>query len=68
MGIVQQIRKKVMRAVTDSGPTEPNQVKPEAINNLFLLQKCKILFCLIILFELSVEASSITIGVPYFVT
>ena len=32
-----QIRKKVMRAVTDSGPTEPNQVKPEAINNLFLL-------------------------------
>ena len=33
----EQIRKKVMRAVTDSGPTEPNQVKPEAINNLFLL-------------------------------
>jgi len=32
-----QIRKKVMRAVTDSGPTEPNQAKPEAINNLFLL-------------------------------
>ncbi len=32
-----QIRKKVMRAVTDSGPTEPNQSKPEAINNLFLL-------------------------------
>jgi tryptophanyl-tRNA synthetase len=25
------IRKKVMRAVTDAGPTEPNQVKPEAI-------------------------------------
>lgn len=33
----EQIRKKVMRAVTDSGPTEPNQAKPEAINNLFLL-------------------------------
>lgn len=32
-----QIRKKVMRAVTDSGPTESNQAKPEAINNLFLL-------------------------------
>lgn len=32
-----QIRKKVMRAVTDSGPTEPKQAKPEAINNLFLL-------------------------------
>lgn len=33
------IRKKVMRAVTDSGPTEPNQVKPEAIQNLFNLMK-----------------------------
>ena len=31
------IRKKVMKAVTDSGPTEPNQVKPEAIKNLFQL-------------------------------
>lgn len=31
------IRKKVMRAVTDSGPTEPNQAKPEAIGNLFQL-------------------------------
>ncbi len=33
------IHKKVMRAVTDSGPTEPNQVKPEAIQNLFSLMK-----------------------------
>ncbi len=31
------IRKKVMRAVTDSGPTEMNQKKPEAIQNLFTL-------------------------------
>lgn len=31
------IRKKVMRAVTDSGPTEMNQPKPEAIQNLFQL-------------------------------
>jgi len=29
------IRKKVMRAVSDSGPTEPNQPKPEAVQNLF---------------------------------
>lgn len=29
------IRKKVMRAVTDSGPTEPNSEKPEPIRNLF---------------------------------
>ena len=26
-----------MRAVTDSGPTEPNQSKPEAIENLFTM-------------------------------
>ena len=31
------IRKKVMRAVTDSGPTEKNQEKPEPIQNLFTL-------------------------------
>jgi len=33
------IRKKVMKAVTDSGPTEPNQEKPQAIENLFQLMK-----------------------------
>ncbi|HXH99512.1 MAG TPA: tryptophan--tRNA ligase [Sphingobacteriaceae bacterium] len=33
------IRKKVMRAVSDSGPTEENQPKPEAIQNLFDLLK-----------------------------
>ena len=26
-----------MKAVTDSGPTEPNSVKPEVIQNLFTL-------------------------------
>lgn len=31
------IRKKVMRAVTDAGPTQPNQPKPEAIENIFSL-------------------------------
>ncbi len=31
------LRKKVMRAVSDSGPTEMNQEKPEAIQNLFTL-------------------------------
>ncbi len=31
------IEKKVMRAVTDSGPTQLNQEKPEAIQNLFTL-------------------------------
>ncbi|OIP00270.1 MAG: tryptophan--tRNA ligase, partial [Bacteroidetes bacterium CG2_30_33_31] len=33
------IRKKVMRAVTDSGPVENHQEKPEAIQNLFTLMK-----------------------------
>jgi tryptophanyl-tRNA synthetase len=29
------IRKKIMRAVTDSGPTQLNQQKPDAIKNIF---------------------------------
>jgi tryptophanyl-tRNA synthetase len=33
------IRKKVMRAVTDAGPTAPNSPKPQAIENLFSLMK-----------------------------
>jgi tryptophanyl-tRNA synthetase len=33
------IRKKVMRAVTDTGPTQPNQPKTEAIENIFTLMK-----------------------------
>lgn len=33
------IRKKVMRALTDEGPTVPNSAKPEAIQNLFTLLK-----------------------------
>ncbi len=33
------IRKKVMRAVTDSGPTEENQEMPEAIRNIFTILK-----------------------------
>jgi tryptophanyl-tRNA synthetase len=31
------IEKKVKRALTDSGPTEPNSVKPDYIENLFTL-------------------------------
>ncbi len=33
------IRKKVMKAVTDAGPTEENQQKPDVISNLFSLMK-----------------------------
>jgi tryptophanyl-tRNA synthetase len=35
----ESIRKKVMRAVTDTGPTEDNQKKPEVIQNLFTLME-----------------------------
>lgn len=33
------IRKKVMKAVTDAGPTEPNSVMPESVQNIFSLLK-----------------------------
>ncbi len=33
------IRKKVMKAKTDSGPTEANSAKPDYIENIFLLMK-----------------------------
>ncbi len=33
------IHKKVMRAVTDSGPSEPNSEKPEPIQNLFTMME-----------------------------
>ncbi len=33
------IRKKIMSAVTDSGPTKRNQQRPQSIKNLFLIMK-----------------------------
>ena len=33
------IKKKVMKAVTDAGPTEPNSAKPEPIANLFTMME-----------------------------
>lgn len=33
------IRKKIMKAKTDNGPTENNSVKPDYIENIFLLMK-----------------------------
>ncbi len=33
------IRKKVMKAKTDTGPVEPNSAKPDYIENIFLLMK-----------------------------
>lgn len=34
-----EIEKKVKRALTDSGPTQPNSVKPDYIENLFTIMK-----------------------------
>lgn len=34
-----ELQKKIMRAVTDSGPTEPNQPKSEGVENIFTLMK-----------------------------
>lgn len=33
------LHKKIMRAVSDSGPTEPNSPKPQSVSNLFDLMK-----------------------------
>ncbi|MEX6691078.1 tryptophan--tRNA ligase [Danxiaibacter flavus] len=33
------LRKKIMKAKTDSGPTEPNSTKPDYIQNLFTIMK-----------------------------
>jgi tryptophanyl-tRNA synthetase len=33
------IRKKIMKAKTDSGPTQPNSIKPDYIENIFTLLK-----------------------------
>ena len=33
------IRKKVMKAKTDAGPTEPNSAKPDYIENIFQLMR-----------------------------
>jgi tryptophanyl-tRNA synthetase len=34
-----EIEKKVKRALTDSGPSEPNSVKPDYIENLFTIMR-----------------------------
>lgn len=33
------LKKKIMKALTDSGPTMPNQLKPDCIENLFTIMK-----------------------------
>ncbi|MDD4141523.1 MAG: tryptophan--tRNA ligase [Bacteroidales bacterium] len=33
------LKKKIMKALTDSGPSQPHQEKPDCINNLFTIMK-----------------------------
>ena len=51
-----------MKAVTDSGPTEPNQEKPQAIENLFSLMKALSEHETVQFFEDSYNACSIRYG------
>ncbi|HOY47857.1 MAG TPA: tryptophan--tRNA ligase [Flavobacteriales bacterium] len=58
----ESIRKKVMRAVTDSGPTEPFQAKAEPIANLFTLMSLVSEPETLAFFEESYNACSIRYG------
>jgi tryptophanyl-tRNA synthetase len=56
------IRKKVMKATTDSGPKEPNTPKPDYIENLFLLMKLVSTPDVVQKFEADYNACSIRYG------
>jgi len=57
-----ELEKKIMRAVTDSGPTKRNQKKPEAIENLFSLMKHVSSLDTITVFEEKYNAMAIRYG------
>ncbi len=56
------IRKKVMRAVSDAGPTEPNSKKAEPVENLFTLLKIVSTPEIVAQFEASYNDCSIRYG------
>jgi tryptophanyl-tRNA synthetase len=56
------IRKKVMKAKTDAGPTEPNAVKPDYIENIFLLMKLVCTDDVIAKFETDYNSCNIRYG------
>lgn len=56
------IRKKVMKAKTDSGPTEPGSVKPDYIENLFLLMSLVSEPDVVAKFEADFDAGTIRYG------
>ena len=55
----EDIRKKIMKAKTDQGPSEPNAIKPDYIQNLFTLMKQVSTADTIEKFESDFNASSI---------
>lgn len=56
------LRKKVMRAVSDTGPTEPNAPKSEAVQNLFTLMSLVSDAATLEFFESAYNACSIRYG------
>lgn len=56
------IRKKVMKAKTDSGPTEPGSGKPDYIENLFLLMRLVSAPDVVEKFEKDFDAATIRYG------
>jgi len=56
------IRKKIMKAKTDSGPTEPNSVKPDYIENIFTLLKLVSEEAVVSKFEADFNACNIRYG------
>ena len=56
------IRKKVMKAKTDAGPTEPNAVKPSYIENIFQLMRLVSTEEVLVKFEKDYDQCSIRYG------
>lgn len=58
----ESIRKKLMKAKTDAGPTEPNQPKPDYIENLFSLMRLVCTADVVAQFELAYDGCVIRYG------
>jgi len=56
------IHKKIMKAKTDSGPTEPGMPKPDYIQNLFALMQLVSNYDVVAQFETAYESCSIRYG------
>jgi len=56
------IRKKIMKAKTDAGPTAPNSVKPDYIENVFELMRLVSSADTLVVFEQAYDACTIRYG------